>query len=465
MTSTQRRPRVTTRVPSMPVLDLTMRVGDHLLASGMSANDVVVQMLRVTRAYGLSGVHVDLTYTSISVTHHRGPTRQPLSIVRVVQPLAVNYTKVRDLDQLLARIEDGLSIDRATLEYEQISLARPPYPAWVANLGSGGIAAGASLTFSTSWVLVLISFVAAASMDRLMGVLNRKRVPPFFGQALVAGAMTMVAAGVFQLGQRGWWLFEDLDPTLIVVGGIVMLLAGVMIVGAVQDAIDQFYVTASARMLEVVMRTAGITAGILVALTILESQGFAFEIVNSPTSTAPLWAQYAGAGVIALSFAVYCYADIGTIALTTSISLVGWSVYVALASSNSSEIVANTTAALVVGFLATVITRSTNAPGFGMESGALLPLVPGLTLLNGLLKMMAQDPGNPAIVAGGRTLFVGILVALGIAAGATLGTYLGRPVDEQVRRLRRRVKSAGRAVARPDRAAPEARDAEPSGPA
>ena len=37
----------------MPVLDLAMRIGDHFLASGMSANDVVVQMLRVTRAYGL----------------------------------------------------------------------------------------------------------------------------------------------------------------------------------------------------------------------------------------------------------------------------------------------------------------------------------------------------------------------------------------------------------------------------
>ncbi len=90
--------------------------------------------------------------------------------------------------------------------------------------------------------------------------------------------------------------------------------------------------------------------------------------------------------------------------------------------------------------------RATHAPGFGMESGALLPLVPGLTLLNGLLRMMGADPGNPAIVAGGRTLFVGLLVALGIAAGATLGTYLGRPVDSQLRRLRRRVKVAGRAV-------------------
>jgi uncharacterized membrane protein YjjP (DUF1212 family) len=228
-----------------------------------------------------------------------------------------------------------------------------------------------------------------------------------------------------------------------------MLLAGVMIVGAVQDAIDQFYVTASARVMEVVMRTAGIVAGILVALDFLDSQGVAFEILQSPISTAPVWAQYAGAGLISLSFAVYCFADLVTTALTTTIGLLGWSVYLTLASSSVSEVVANTAAALVVGALAMIAVRGTNAPGFGMESGALLPLVPGLTLLNGLLRMVAGDPANPAIVAGGRTLFIGLLVALGIAAGATLGTYLGRPVDEQLRRLRKRVKVAGRVVVRP----------------
>ena len=435
----------------MPVLDLAMRIGDHLLASGMSANDVVVQMLRVTRAFGLLGVHVDLTYTSISVTHHRGRSRAPLTVTRVVQPLVIDYTKVRDIDRLLARIEDGLGIDEATAVYEEISLARSPYPAWVAGLGSGGIAAGASLTFSTSGILVAISFLSAVLMERMIQFLNRRRVPPFFTQALVSGTMTMIAAGVAQLGALGWAPFQDIDPTLIVVGGIVMLLAGVMIVGAVQDAIDQFYVTASARMLEVVMRTAGIVAGILVALDALESWGIGFEIVNTATSTAPLWAQYAGAGIIAMSFAIYCYADLGTIALTTSVALVGWSVYVALAETGSSEIAANTAGALVVGFLATLIVRTTNAPGFGMESGGLLPLVPGLTLFNGLLRMVGQGADNPAIVAGGRTLFVGVLVALGIAAGATLGTYFGRPVTDQVRRLRHRVKAASRVVVRPER--------------
>jgi uncharacterized membrane protein YjjP (DUF1212 family) len=433
----------------MPVLDLAMSIGERLLVSGMSANDVVVQMLRVTRAYGLSSVHVDLTYTSIGVTHHRGPTRRPLSMVRIVQPVVVDYSKAREISRLLTRIEAGLGIAEARAAYDEIFWAPPPYSRRIALLGSGGIAAGVSLTFSTSWLLALIAFAAATAAESLLRWLHARRVPPFFAQATVAGGITMIAAGVHQLGRRGVPMFEDMDPTLIVVGGIVMLLAGVMIVGAVQDAIDQFYVTASARLLEVVMRTGGIVAGILVAVRVLDVWNISFLVVNTPGSSAPLWAQFVGAGLISLSFAVYCFADVATAALTALVGLVGYATYAALVDAGTSEIVANTTAALAVGGLATLLVRGTDAPGFGMESGALLPLVPGLALLNGLLEMTGGDPANPAIVAGGRSLFLALLVALGIAAGATLGTYLGRPVNDQLRRLRRRVKTVAGTSYRP----------------
>jgi len=425
----------------MPILDLAMSIGERLLVSGMSANDVVVQMLRVTRAYGLSSVHVDLTYTSIGVTHYRGSTRRPMSMVRIVQPVVVDYSKAREISQLLTRIENGLSIAEAREAYDAIFWAPPPYSPWIALLGSGGIDAGVSMTFSTSWLLALIAFVTASVAERGLRWLHAQRVPPFFAQAAVAGGMTMVAAGVHELGRAGVAPFDDMDPTLIVVGGIVMLLAGVMIVGAVQDAIDQFYVTASARLLEVVMRTGGIVAGILVAIRVLEIWDVSFLVVDQPGSLAPLWAQFVGAGLISLSFAVYCFADITTVVLTALVGLLGYGVYAALEAAGSTEVVSNTTAALAVGALATLLVRGTHAPGFGMESGALLPLVPGLALLNGLLDMMGGEPGNPAIVAGGRSLFLALLVALGIAAGATLGTYIGRPVNDQLRRLRRRVKT------------------------
>ena len=54
----------------------------------------------------------------------------------------------------------------------------------------------------------------------------------------------------------------EVDPSRVVTTGIVMLLAGVGIMGATQDALTGFPVTASARLIDAMLNTAGIIAGV-----------------------------------------------------------------------------------------------------------------------------------------------------------------------------------------------------------
>src|SRR4029453_944482 len=76
-------------------LELTLRVGDVLLTAGMSANDVVVEMLRITEAYRLKRVHVDITFNSIAATYYAAPTTVPMTLVRTVQPDVLDFTRLR----------------------------------------------------------------------------------------------------------------------------------------------------------------------------------------------------------------------------------------------------------------------------------------------------------------------------------------------------------------------------------
>ena len=82
-----------------------MRIGDAMLSAGMSANDVVVLMLRHHHAYGLRRVHVDVTFTAISASYRPGPGLAPVTAIRVVHPDVVDYSKVRQLDRLHSDIE------------------------------------------------------------------------------------------------------------------------------------------------------------------------------------------------------------------------------------------------------------------------------------------------------------------------------------------------------------------------
>src|SRR4029078_7659313 len=52
-------------------LELALRVGESMMAVGAAAADVTATVLRVAAAYGLISCHVDITYTSITVSYDR----------------------------------------------------------------------------------------------------------------------------------------------------------------------------------------------------------------------------------------------------------------------------------------------------------------------------------------------------------------------------------------------------------
>ncbi len=290
------------------VLRLAMHMGDTLLAAGMSANDVVVLMLRTTGAYRLRRVHIDVTYTSITATYYPVPEGIPVTAMRVVQGGVVDYSLVQALNRLAERISRGLPIGEAIYAYERLRDAPRPYPEWVATAASAGVAAAASLMLTSSWKIPPITFVTGFLVARVLAFLHGRRFPAFFQQVAAAALVTLVAAAMSAAAARGVQFFVGVDPTSVVVGGIIMLVAGMMFVGAAQDAIDEFYVTASARVFEVLMRTAGIVFGIVATLYVTRRLGIPVAVFAEPVVLGPLAAQYVGATLACAMFALSCYA-------------------------------------------------------------------------------------------------------------------------------------------------------------
>jgi uncharacterized membrane protein YjjP (DUF1212 family) len=417
-------------------LELTLRVGDVLLTAGMSANDVVVEMLRITDAYGLKRVHVDVMFTSISVTYYAAPTTVPMTLVRTVQPDVLDFTKVRRARSLVERIHAGLPLEDAINGLKRIRDAPRLYSEWVASVGNAAIAPGVTLLFTVSWLILVITFLAGFAVDRLLAWASARRLPPFFSQLAGAAFVTLVATGVSALGAHGVDILLDADSTLIVVGGIILLVAGMTVVGAMQDAIDQFYVTASARFLEVAMMTGGIVLGIVAGLQVGVALGHPIAVATQPLALGPVVAQFIGATVISAAFALSAYAGLITVVLSGLMGALAWAGYLGMIALGFSEIPANAAGALLAAFVATIIARRFRTPGFALIAAAILPLVPGLSLFTGLLQAVGTltQPGD--LAASGATLLQALGVAVGIAAGATLGTYLGRPVKQQLRRIR-----------------------------
>lgn len=429
-----------TLTPNLRALRLTMTMSDVLLSMGVAANSVVSKALDVTETYCEKPVHIDVNSNVLLVSQLRGIDKEPLTLMRPVTPRDINYMVVQRVQRLIYEISEGkYALDDAEKELESI-LAKPPaFPWWLTMMGNAGIAAGVSLMFTQSWQVIATTFGIGLIVDRLLALMVRRAIPTFFRQVLAAAFVTLAAAFVAFLGREGVTFFVGINPTLIVVGGIIMLLAGLVIVGAIQDAIDEYYVTATARLLKVVMLTSGIVVGILVGLYTARVLGIGINVSPDPLRLNDLHFMIIGAAVAAAAYAVSTHTHIRAVIWSGIVGASALGVSYLARDFEIGLIPAAGLAAIVVGLVAAVLSRFWRTPSSGVIAAGIIPLVPGLALYNGLMQLISYPAGDPDFFRGIGTLFTALGIALAIAAGASFGSMIGRPIHQKIARNRNQI--------------------------
>jgi uncharacterized membrane protein YjjB (DUF3815 family) len=90
-----------------------------------------------------------------------------------------------------------------------------------------------------------------------------------------------------------------------------------------------------------------------------------------------------------------------------------------------------------------LIAYNLHVPSVAVTTAAIVPLVPGVAVFQGLLEMIHTDGSPGAIVGAGSSLVLAAVIGVALASGASLGLYLGTPVRatlESVTKTRARVR-------------------------
>lgn len=426
--------------PNIRALRFTMSVADTLIAMGVSVSDVVSMALDITDRYCKRKVQFDISSTLITASQDRGNESEPLTLVRHAIPRTTNNMLIQSVQELVRSISHGkVTLDEAERQLDALLLKPQHYPYWLTTIGSAMISGGVGILFNAKPAVIVIMVLAGAAVSYLMRVLTHKRVPLFFAQVFSALFITIVAAGT-TLASRELnvsWLSET-NPTLIVVGGIIMLVAGLAIVGAVQDAIDEFYVTANARLLKVIMMTIGIVTGVSIGLYFARQMGIYIDVDEKSYTLAERGnRQLLGAIVIAAGYALSTQTGKLGIVLSGAMGALAWATYQTVAGGTTlSTIVASAVAAIAAGIAATMFSRLWRTPSTALMTAGIVPLVPGLTLYNGLFELVGNADSTATFSQASLTLFIAALIALAIASGASLGHLIARPVRRTVVRAR-----------------------------
>ncbi|MEU6232538.1 threonine/serine exporter family protein [Kitasatospora sp. NPDC047058] len=401
------------------ILDLTLRIGELLLASGEAAEDVEAAMLGIAHAYRLDRCEPQVTFTLIGISHQPSLVEPPVTADRVVRRRTSDYTRLNAVYELVADITaEKVTVNDAYRRLALIRRNRHPYPAWLLALNTGLLAGAATFlvggrTDDKGWLVFASAFIAAVLGDRLASLIARRGLPEFY--QFVLAAMPAAASGII-LSFNDW----DLHGSVVITGGLFALLPGRALVAAVQDGLTGFYITAAARLLEVIYLVAGIVIGVMLILYL----GVGFEAKLRPDESLvganypPV--QMIAALVLTLAFAMLLQTDRRSLALVTLNSGIGWSSYgVLVYNAGISPIVATGVAAGLVGLFGQLMARYRYGSALPYVTAAIGPLMPGSALYLGMLSF-AQGHSAAGIVQITRAAAIALALAIGVNLGGEI---------------------------------------------
>ncbi|WP_010524485.1 threonine/serine exporter ThrE family protein [Nesterenkonia sp. F] len=420
----------------LATISFVLDLGETLFRYGAGALEVETSIIAVTAAFGMSNTDVDITNQSISL-NWAPEGKIPYSRVRVVRSWSGNFKSLAAVHRLVSDISIGrMTRAEAATRLHEITHDPKPYPRWMATV-CGAIFASFFAAYLGAPVLdAALGFAATLLVLGTTRRLAAWRVPEFYGLAAGGFVATSIAMGAFGLG-------APVAPSIVVSGGLMILLPSARIVSAIQDAINGFPLTAAGRLVSAMIAFAGMTAGIMAAVVVADLLG-APEI----DVAVPMHRLYHPAVLVALVFCAAVAAAVveqtrWTMLLPTGvISALGFLAYFAGEQIGLGERIIPVIGGTVVGALGRVVALRMGAPQLVIAVPAMMFMLPGLMIFRGMYQI-AMGSTTTFMMGGLTQLFNALIIIMSIAAGIVLGDVImrrfttGLPSNERERARRR----------------------------
>ncbi|WP_084265230.1 threonine/serine ThrE exporter family protein [Actinomadura macra] len=397
-------------------IDLVLRVGELLLASGETTERVNEAMLGLAVAYELPQCEVQVTLTSLLVSAHPGKDAQPVTGSRSIRRRTPAYWRLTALHNLVQEASIGmLDLDEAHRQLAEMKRGRAPYPPWLIVVSLALIAASGSVLAGGGPLVAGTAFVATLLGDRTAAALARRGVAEFFQLTVAAaigasGAVLVVAMG------------NPAQGSAIVTGAILALLPGRPLVASIQDGITGDLVSAGARMLEVFFMIAAIVAGLGAIVYIAVKLNVSIDVSHLPSAPATLKpVAVIAAAAVSVTFAVSLAAPRDVLLASALGGGLIWVLYVLQVGWDVPPVLASAVAATIVGVMSNWLARRHQAPVMPFLVPAIGPLLPGTALYRGMVELNAGAPQSGVL-----SLIGALSVALALGAGVNLGGELVR---------------------------------------
>ncbi|TLP74053.1 threonine/serine ThrE exporter family protein [Nesterenkonia sphaerica] len=418
----------------LETMSFVLDLGEALFRYGAGALEVETSIIAVTTAFGMKNTDADITNQSISL-NWAPEGKIPYSRVRVVRSWSQNFQALAAVHRLVADVTSGrLTRSEAEAELKDITRQPKPYPRWLVTF-SGALFASLFASYLGAPILdAAAGFAATLLVMWTARQLTLWRVPEFFtlaGGGFAASAFAMTAFA----------LDANITPSMVTAGGLMILLPSVRIVGAIQDAINGFPMTAAGRLVSTMIAFAGMTAGIMAAVVTAERLGIVqTELAQGLTRIYP-----APVLILLVFFACSAAAIVeqtrpALILPTGAVGALGFCALYLAELSGLGDRFTPVVGGFVVGALGRVVALRLGAPQLVVAVPAMMFMLPGLMVFRGMYQIAIENTAG-SMMGGLFELFNALIMIMAIAAGIVLG-------DVVMRRFTSKLESNERANAR-----------------
>lgn len=399
-------------------IDFALRLAETMFRYGAGALEVETSIIAVTAAMGLRNIEVDITNQSV-IINYAPRDAVPITLLRVVRSWTNNYAGLVEIHELVTDVASGgVTRDEAHRRLDVIIKKPKPFPRWMVSMAEAVFAAAVVGVIGGTVVGMIVAFMTILLAGQVARVLGKWRVPDFFVTAISSFIVTMVAVLCFMME-------VPLSPSIVVAGGILLMLPSGRLVSAVQDAINGFPVTAAGRFLSAFLTFGAIVAGIAVGL--VSSAVFGADRLNvaeTINGTLPLFWVLALVGLATVAICIAEQTSIKLLLPTTAVAVIGYVVYYYGMEFGLGGRFAPAVAAVVIGMLARVIALRLGAPQLVVAVPSIIFLLVGLSIFRAMFVMTLTPEDS---VTGAVGIFNALVVILAVAAGVVLGDNAARP--------------------------------------
>ena len=175
-------------------LDLLLRTGEVLVASGADTNRIIRNMHRTAAFLGLpeENLHIHVTYNMLQV--NLSDEEHSLSKFQRCDRHGINMTAITEISQLSWKaIREDYSLDKYEEELEKINGKPRNYTVNQVAVGAGFACGGFCIQFGCDWTAFFYASIAAIVGFRLRAYLNEKGSNGYVNIGIAAFVSTLLA--------------------------------------------------------------------------------------------------------------------------------------------------------------------------------------------------------------------------------------------------------------------------------